>query len=324
MNLMDKIKICLNEMKDTLYDHPILGGLAALGTLMISFKVLKTMRGVWRYVLRPSKNLSKVYGEKGAWAIVTGGSSGIGLAYAKALAKVGFNLLLIARNTTKLEEKRKEILDESGKNPPEIQTLSFDFSKPYSQEYYNQLEEVMRDKSIAILVNNVGLDYTCGFCDLPTKKLVEMMNVNICALTYLTKMVIPIMEKRKKRSAIIGISSTFTKTGMSQPAFYITTKAYMDNLLRCLYHELKEKNIDVLNCLTGEVSTPSNPLKSIWHATAESVAKGHLSALGHDEETAGIIRHAFYKIFLKSCLSFSFKRWLIKTSREHTINSFQK
>eukprot|EP00826_Nyctotherus_ovalis_P066576 TRINITY_DN9854_c0_g1_i3.p1 TRINITY_DN9854_c0_g1~~TRINITY_DN9854_c0_g1_i3.p1 ORF type:complete len:301 (+),score=73.30 TRINITY_DN9854_c0_g1_i3:73-975(+) len=280
------------------------------GTLTIGCKVLKTLRGVWRYVLRPSKDLFKVYGGKGAWAIITGGSSGIGLAYAKELAKAGFNLLLIARDQDRLEEKRSEILKESGENAPEIQTISFDFSKPYDPVYYSTLEKAIENKSIAILVNNVGVDHAIHFKEFDPKDINTMLTVNINAVTFLTHMVIPIMEKRTKRSAIIGNSSTFTQVRMPCLSLYAAGKSYMESLLKNLHHELKSKGIDVLVCRTGETITPSNPISSIWHNRADVVAKGQLSALGYDKVTAGILRHALYKMFLNTCFSYWFKKRL--------------
>eukprot|EP00826_Nyctotherus_ovalis_P002562 TRINITY_DN10515_c0_g1_i3.p1 TRINITY_DN10515_c0_g1~~TRINITY_DN10515_c0_g1_i3.p1 ORF type:complete len:300 (+),score=86.32 TRINITY_DN10515_c0_g1_i3:73-972(+) len=286
---------------------------------IIGCKVCKVLRGVWRYVVRPSKNLFKTYGGEGAWAIVTGGSSGIGLAYAKQLAKVGFNLILVARDEIKLREKRNEILREVGKDTLEIQIVSFDFSKPYSQEYYSQLEKAIGEKSIAILVNNVGADYACEFTELGTKDVATMLNVNVNAVTYLTHMVIPAMKNRDKRSAVIGISTTGLKTNMPYFGLYTATKAYMSSLLQNLHYELKDKGIDFLICLTDNVSTPQNTMKSIWHEKPESVAKGHLRALGYDVKTTGTVRHLIAKWYMESCLSYSFRKWIGKGAREATL-----
>lgn len=319
---IERVKSCLKKVGEKFCEHPIIGSLAAIGAIAVGCKVLKTTKGVWRYVLRPSKNLFKTYGIKGAWAVVTGGSAGIGQAYAIELAKAGFNILLIARNEGRLGEARELILKEIkevGKEDVEVETLSFDFSKPYSQEYCGPLERAIQDKSIAILVNNVGTDYLCGFDEMDNDHITAMLNTNINALTYLTRMIVPMMKKRPTRSAIIGVSSSFTGTSTVYTSLYTATKAYMDALLRCLHYELKESSIDVLNCLTGEVTTQNNQFKNIWHNDPKTVAKGQLSALGRDRETAGTLKHAIYAMYLKSCLSCSYKKWLGKGAREATL-----
>lgn len=321
---MEKLRPCLTKISDTFCDHPVLSCLATVGTLAIGCKVLKTLRGVWRYVLRPSKDLFKVYGDKGAWAVITGGSSGIGLAYAKELAKAGFNLILIARDQGRLEEKRSEILKENGENAPEIQTVSFDFSRPYDPGYYSILEKAIEDKSIAILVNNVGVDHAIRFKEFDPKDINEVLSVNINALTFLTHMVIPIMEKRAKRSAIIGVSSVFTKVYMPCFGLYSATKTFMESLLKTLHHELKGKRIDVLACRTGETITPNNPISSIWHNRADVVARGQLSALGYDAVTAGTLRHALYKVFLKTCFSCWFKKRLENAVNKMALEKLHK
>lgn len=321
---IERVKSCLRKVGEKFCEHPIIGSLVAIGAITVGCRILETAEGLWRYVLRPSKNLFKTYGFKGAWAIITGGSAGIGLAYAKQLAKDGFNILLIARNGARLREARELILKETGKQDIEVENLSFDFSRPYSQEHYGELEQAIKNKSIAILVNNVGADHLCGFDEMDNDDIAAMLNTNINALTYLTRMVIPEMLKRPTRSAIIGVSSSFTGASMINTSLYTATKSYMDALLRCLHYELKDKCIDVLNCLTGEVTTQNNQFKNIWHNDPNTAVKGQLSALGRDRETAGTLRHAIYAMFLKSSLSLSYKKWLGKAAREATLKALKK
>ncbi len=322
---MDWIKDRTNDVLGMFRDQPYLSTFATIGGLVVAKMGWCFLKSIWKYVLRPATNLYKTYGSPKAWAIVTGGSSGIGLAYAKQLAKAGFNLLLIARDEDKLKEKRAEIEKESLTIPVEIQTLAFDFAKPYSEPVYAALAEAIQSKEIAILVNNVGIDYACEFFEFTSEALTEMLNVNIYGTTFLTWLVVPKMMARGKHSAIVNISSTFTTTNYV-PYFsvYIGTKAYMDALMNCLYYDLKEKNIDILTCLTGEVSTPRNPMKSMWHATPESVAKGQLAAVGKDKMTAGGIRHALYGIYLRSCMSMGFRKWIGNQARAHTVGHIKK
>ena len=313
----------MSKCKDEFKSRPLITSLAVLGGAVVASKACYVLSGIWKYLIRPRRNLFKTYGGDNCWAIITGGSSGIGLSYAKELAKAGFNLILIARNKENLENKKGEILKEIGSERIQIETVSFDFSQPYSQEYYKILYDAIKDKDIAILVNNVGTDHGCEFEEFTNKILTEMLNVNINSVTYFTHMVLPIMLKRKKRSAIINVSSSFSTTYCPYFQFYIATKSYMNTLMNCLHDELKEKGIDVLTGLAGEVLTPRNPMRTMWHATSETVVKGQLAALGREKITSGILRHAFYGIYLRSVFSCRFKKWLGNTVRDMTLKELK-
>ncbi len=64
---------------------------------------------MWR-IIRPTRNLLSRYGE-GSWVLVTGGSDGLGRGYCEELGKLGFNIVLVGRDTEKCENVRKSILD---------------------------------------------------------------------------------------------------------------------------------------------------------------------------------------------------------------------
>ena len=99
-----------------------------MGTLIVGYGVLKTIKDVWWCLLHPFKDLFKIYGDKEDGLLLQ--MNLLELVYAKKIAKEGFNLLLITRDNDKLEEKRNETLRFT-KNPHKIQTIPFDFSKPY-------------------------------------------------------------------------------------------------------------------------------------------------------------------------------------------------
>jgi FlaA1/EpsC-like NDP-sugar epimerase len=74
-----------------------------------------TLSFLYRHTIRPTPNFYKTYANTDSWAVVTGGSDGIGLQYCKDLAKQGFNICIIARNEQKMKEKLEEIKRECGK-----------------------------------------------------------------------------------------------------------------------------------------------------------------------------------------------------------------
>ena len=106
-----------------------------LGTAVTFLKVIgfiKLLELIWRFVwmlrrnLRDTSHLEGTYG-RGSWAMVTGGTDGLGLAFAKELAKRNLNIVLIARNQVKLQSAAKEI--ESTNQGVKVQTVVFDFAK---------------------------------------------------------------------------------------------------------------------------------------------------------------------------------------------------
>lgn len=79
-----------------------------IGLLWAAKKSISLLRALYRVAIRPRKNFIKRYGP-GSWAFVTGASDGIGKVFCKELAKMGFNIVLVARNKKKLEEAAEDI-----------------------------------------------------------------------------------------------------------------------------------------------------------------------------------------------------------------------
>jgi 17beta-estradiol 17-dehydrogenase / very-long-chain 3-oxoacyl-CoA reductase len=88
-------------------DGHILTGLAAVGALYTAKTAIVPFKNVYKQYLRPRRNLTKRYG--GDWAVVTGGSDGIGEQISYQLAKSGFNIVLISNSPERLEEVAKTI-----------------------------------------------------------------------------------------------------------------------------------------------------------------------------------------------------------------------
>ena len=92
----------------------------------------------------------------GAWAVVTGATDGIGKAYCEALAKRGLNVVLISRTLSKLQDCAKEI-EEKYKVSTKI--VAADFSKASNAGFTDPIAAAIKDLTIGVLVNNVGLSY---------------------------------------------------------------------------------------------------------------------------------------------------------------------
>ena len=137
--------------------------LIALGAVYSLCTSLRPLKFLWRNFLRPRKDLLKRYG--GGWAVVTGASDGIGLAYSKELCRIGFKVAMVGRSADKLAKAAAEV-KACAAVPAKatVKTIVFDFNVAYTPDAYTSLKKAIDDleyeDEICILVNNVGT--LCG------------------------------------------------------------------------------------------------------------------------------------------------------------------
>ena len=141
---------------------------------------------------------------------------GIGLNYAHELAKEGMNLVLVARKADLLNEIADDI---RSKYSVKVDVIIADFGKGI--DIYTNIEESLSNKDIGILVNNVGVAYDRlkYFHEDSEENMWNMINVNICSITVMTKMILLGMLAKKK-GAIISISSVAAIGKVIHPKYY--------------------------------------------------------------------------------------------------------
>ncbi|RVN85885.1 SDR family NAD(P)-dependent oxidoreductase, partial [Sinorhizobium meliloti] len=114
-------------------------------------------------------------------ALVTGASSGMGAIYADRLARRGYDLILVARNQTRLDQLARRLTDETGRS---VEVVAADLRKRTDAA---RIEKVLRtDASITMLVNNAGVGATGPLLASDVDKMEEMIALNVNALTRLT------------------------------------------------------------------------------------------------------------------------------------------
>src|SRR6266550_5926977 len=138
--------------------------------------------------MRPKRN-----GNHRQTALITGGSGGIGLELAKVLAKNGFDLVLVARKRDSLEAAAGQI---EGKYDVKAHVFAADLRRREAPE---EIFDFLRNEStpVQILVNNAGFGLGGEFAETELTRELEMIQVNIAALTHLTKLFLPAMIKAK-------------------------------------------------------------------------------------------------------------------------------
>jgi short-subunit dehydrogenase len=187
----------------------------------------------------------------GCTALITGASAGIGRELARQLASRAQTLVLVARREDRLNELRKELLN---RNPQlNVHTRVVDLSeKKQIEELIAWLEQNKID--IDFLINNAGLGDVGPFATSPVQRNDEMLQVNIVALTTLTRAMLPRMISRK-RGAILNVSSSAGFLPIPEFNVYAATKAYVNSFTESLRAELRESGITVTALCPGPVHT---------------------------------------------------------------------
>ncbi|KAI0045061.1 3-ketoacyl-CoA reductase [Auriscalpium vulgare] len=224
--------------------HPWLAlGLQGLGALSVASALLSWTSFLFRTFLRPGTRLAKFGAKKGAWAVVTGASDGIGREFALQLAQAGFNVLLAARNPEKLDAVAQEIKDKA--SSAETKTFAIDFAHA-GDAAYDALKSAIADLDIGVLVNNVGKSHEmpADLVDTPADEVRDILAINVAATTRVTALVAPGMVARH-RGLILTIGSFAGSAPAPMLATYSASKAYLRTFSLALAAELAPAGVTV-------------------------------------------------------------------------------
>ncbi|MGO8753232.1 MAG: SDR family NAD(P)-dependent oxidoreductase [Thermoguttaceae bacterium] len=183
-------------------------------------------------------------------ALITGALSGIGLELAKLFAADKSNLVLVARSKEKLDQLADELRQAHG---VEIHVLPKDLADPAApQAIFDEL--AANGVQVDVLVNNAGFGASGPFADLPLQRQLEMIQVNVTALTELTRLFLPAMIERK-RGGILNVGSTASFQPGPMMAVYCATKAFVLSFTEALAEEVVGTCITVTCLAPGATET---------------------------------------------------------------------
>ena len=182
-----------------------------------------------------------------AIALVTGASSGIGLAYARLLASEGFDLVIVARDLPRLNKLAKEL---SKVNKIKVQILKADLTKP-TQLAKVESRLASKVNPIAVLINNAGFGIKRSFIDSDLKREQELLDVLVTAPMRLTHAVLPSMIKQNG-GIIVNVSSI---ASWIAGGTYSAAKSYLTVFSEYLTNELKGTKIKVSALCPGFTRT---------------------------------------------------------------------
>lgn len=185
----------------------------------------------------------------GPWALVAGGSQGLGAAFADEIARRGVNLLLVARRSEPLEHAAAKLRRERA---VEVITVAADLSDLAALD---RVCEAARDLQIGLVVANAALAPAGRFTDATPAEIASAVDLNCRASALLAHRFLPAMADRG-RGGLILVSSLAGMQGVPTLAAYSATKAFLITLGEALWAELRSTGVDVLTACPGAVSTP--------------------------------------------------------------------
>lgn len=207
-------------------------------------------------------------------ALVTGASSGIGRDIARYLNSLGYDLIITARDSKKLEALKNEL---NAKNDKIVDVIVKDLAKTEECiSLYNEIKA--KYEFVDIVINNAGFGLCGRFCDTSLEKELSMIDTNIKAVHILTKLFLKDMVEKDK-GRILNVSSIAGFMPGPLMATYYSTKNYVLRLTQSIKEELNKSksNVKISVLCPGPVNTNFNNIANVKFAlkglSSEYVAK---------------------------------------------------
>ncbi|PCE63764.1 SDR family NAD(P)-dependent oxidoreductase [Sediminicola luteus] len=183
-------------------------------------------------------------------ALITGASSGLGTEFARIHAQNGGDMYIVARRVEKLESLKAELEQQYG---VEVRVLAKDLGLPDGpKEIYDQVKQ--DGVTIDYLINNAGFGGRGKFHERDWDQDRGMIQLNVMALTALTRYFLPHMVERNQ-GKILNVSSTASFMPGPLQAVYFATKAYVTFFSNALAEELHDTAVTVTNLMPGATET---------------------------------------------------------------------
>ncbi|AQP43687.1 SDR family NAD(P)-dependent oxidoreductase [Tessaracoccus flavus] len=183
-----------------------------------------------------------------SWAVVTGASSGLGVAYAERMAADGANVVLVARSVDKMEKVAASLRAQHG---VDTLVLAVDLTDRAARA---ELVELLKERDVSHLINNAGFGTINSFHEISEERILSELELNVVALTELSRAAVPGMLSRG-RGAIINVSSTAAFQAIPEMAVYAAAKAYVLRFTSALWGELKTTGVRALAVCPGPTET---------------------------------------------------------------------
>jgi hypothetical protein len=179
--------------------------------------------------------------------LITGSSGGIGYELARLFARDHHNVVLVARSADKLAQVASELQIHGGT----VKTIALDLAAPPAPKF---LFDQLAGTPIDILVNNAGFGAFGEFAQMREEEILGQIQLNITALTQLTRLFLPAMVQRRS-GRIMNVASTAAFQPGPLMAVYYATKAYVLSFSEALANELRDSGVIVTCFCPGATHT---------------------------------------------------------------------
>src|SRR5215469_7430148 len=211
--------------------------------------------------------------------LITGASGGIGYELARLFARDHHHLVLVARSADKLAQVAQEL-----EPTVSVKTIALDLGQPVAPRF---LFDQLQGMAVDILINNAGFGCYGDFAQMPREEIIGQINLNVTALTELTRLFLPPMIARG-RGRIMNVASTAGFQPGPLMAVYYATKAYVISFSEAIANEVRGSGLTVTCFCPGATHTgfaqragndKSRLFKQLGAMSAEKVALDAYRAL---------------------------------------------
>ena len=192
-------------------------------------------------------------------ALITGASGGIGEAFARQLAALGKDLVLVARSEEKLNALAREL---ESQHAVRARVIVADLAQHDSASALHA-ETGHLGLDIELLVNNAGFAKAGAFSELPFDVQADMVRLNVNALTELTRQYLPAMRQRR-RGGVINVASNAAFQPVPYIAVYGATKAYVLSFSEAIAEEVAADGVTVMALCPGATATGFHDTAGVW------------------------------------------------------------
>lgn len=243
--------------------------------------------------------------------VVTGGSLGIGAEFAQQLAAQGANLVLVARDATRLDTLAKDL---TSAHHVRVDTIAVDLTQPgASQQVFDRVTTLGLE--VDILINNAGFAKHGAFTEVAFDTQRDQVMLNVASLVELTHLFLPMIER--KQGGVINIASTAAFQPVPYMAVYAASKAFVLSFSEALWGEYRSRGVKVLALCPGATDTPFFARAGEAAALGPKATVADVVTMGlraYENDRASII-HGLKNYFLAWSGRFVTREMLVKISR---------
>jgi short-subunit dehydrogenase len=203
----------------------------------------------WQRLTAPSGPQYRLKSRRPETALITGASSGIGAVYARRLAQLGYNVVLVARREDRLKALAAELGDGYGIH---AESIVADLSN--ERDLARIEDRLASSDSMTVLVNNAGFGFGREFVDLTPEAIDRMLDVHLSASVRLTRAVVPGLMQRG-RGAIVNVSSVAGFMALAGSEIYCASKSFLTVFSRSLARQLQGTGVVVQALCPGLTRT---------------------------------------------------------------------